>query len=378
MRGHVVKRGRNRYSLVLELSEGGKRKQKWIAFRGNKKDAEAKLVEVLHQANSGAFILPRKVTVGQFLEYWLKTYCVPNLRPRTTEGYRDIVCSHLIPNLGQIHLAELTPDRIQELYSRLLKEGRRQGEGSLSPRTIGIYHQCLHRALAIAVEWELLLRNPADKVHPPQSYREIVPLDATGARKALEATKGTAYYVATFLAIYTAMRRSEVLGLQWRDIDLTVGQIEVRRTLHMTSDRKIDIQPPKSKKGRRPISLTPATVAMLKEHYEDQRRIRAELGTTLQPEDWVICDPDGSPLLPERVTRAWIRLRNKLGIKQRWHDLRHTHATGLLEQKTSPKIVQERLGHASIKTTMDTYSHIMPTIQEGAAQSFDDWMDSNK
>jgi len=375
MRGHVVKRGKARYSLVLEQSESGLRKQKWVAFRGTKKAADAKLVELLHQASAGTLILPGKITVAQFLEHWLENYCTPNLGRRTTDGYRDIVRRRLIPNLGSILLAELKPERIQRLYAQLLKNGRLDGKGGLTPRSVQAYHQCLHRALKMAVEWELVGRNPADAVRLPKvQHHEIAPIDEDEARRVLEAAKGTPYHAIIHLALHTGMRRSELLGLKWADVDLTLGQIEVKRTLHQTRDRSIDIRAPKTDKGRRPIPLPPSATLTLRDYWAEQDRIHTELGKPLQSGDFVFCDPDGSCWLPDRVTHFWVRLRNKVGVKARWHDLRHTHATVLLIQGVHPKIVQERLGHASIGITVDTYSHVVPGLQQAAAKGFDEWL----
>ena len=168
------------------------------------------------------------------------------------------------------------------------------------------------------------------------------------------------------------MRRSELLALRWCDVDLLLCQISVSRTLHQLHNRDIIIRQPKTAKGRRMIALSPSTAIVLREHRLEQEKLRQSLGITLPDDDLVFSQYDGKPLLPDSITQAWRTIAKHSGLKGiRLHDARHTHASLMLKAGTHPKIVQERLGHASIQITLDTYSHVAPGLQEAAAAGFD-------
>ena len=188
----------------------------------------------------------------------------------------------------------------------------------------------------------------------------------------LEAAKATPYYALFYLAIFTGMRRSELLALRWCDVDLLLCQIYVTRTLHHLRNGEIVFRAPKTAKGRRMIALSPSTIIVLREHREKQELARAMLGISLKDDDLVFSQLDGKPLLPSTVTHAWIKMVRRTGLEGvRLHDARHSHASLMLKQGTHPKIVSERLGHANIGITLDTYSHILPGLQEAAADRFD-------
>jgi integrase len=169
------------------------------------------------------------------------------------------------------------------------------------------------------------------------------------------------------------MRRSELLALRWEDLDLIMGQISVNRSLHHLRDKSLVFRTPKTAKGRRTIALPPSAILVLEEHREKQVEIRLILGTRLEDGDLVFSRPDGQPLLPDTVSHAWTKLALRTGLTGiRLNDARHTHASLMLKQGIHPKIVQERLGHASIQVTLDTYSHVAPGLQEAAALRFDE------
>ncbi|MHB8084201.1 MAG: tyrosine-type recombinase/integrase [Dehalococcoidia bacterium] len=379
MRGHIVKRYKGSYTIVLNLGkdpETGKPKQQWISVKGTKKNAEKRLAELLHDLDKGTFIKPEKVTVKEYLERWLKDNVLPNVAPRTAEGYEHIVRQHLIPGLGSIILAQLKPEHLQRYYAEKLEGGRRDGKGGLSARTVRHHHVTLHTALSIAVKMGLLMRNVADAVTPPRYQRhEFQTLTENEMHRALECAKDTPYYALLFLALFTGMRRSEILGLRWGDVDLLYSQISVVRSLHHLRNGQFVFRPPKTAKGRRTIALSPAAALVLNEHKKSQELIFRQTGDPLTDEDLVFCTSEGQPLLPDTITRAWMRMRDRLALHGvRLHDLRHSHATQMLKQNIHPKVVQERLGHASISLTLDTYSHVAPGLQKAAAEKFDEVM----
>jgi integrase len=189
----------------------------------------------------------------------------------------------------------------------------------------------------------------------------------------LEAAKESPYYALFYTALFTGMRRSELLGLAWRDVDFLYCQLSITRSLHHLKDGSYVFTQPKSAKSRRTIALSPSVVLLLKEHKEKQELERVTLGKLLADDDLVFSTLEGKPLRPNTITRAWVTLSVRAGVKAiRLHDARHTHASIMLKQGIHPKIVQERLGHSSIEMTLDIYSHVMPGIQEAAAKRFDD------
>jgi len=376
MRGHIEKRGKNSYSLAISMGRDantGKYKYQWVTVKGTKKEAEKRLSEVLNQIDNGTFMKPGKTTLAEYLDRWLKDYAWPNLAPRTAEGYEHIIHHHLIPALGNIALTQLKPEHLQRYYSEKLSNGRCDGKGGLNLRTVRHHHMALHTALEHAVKWGLLSRNVADAVNPPTCQRpQWQTLSEDGISTFLQAAKKTPYYALFYLALFTGMRRSELLALRWCDVDLLLCQAYVTRALHHLRTGETVIRAPKSAKGRRMVALSPSAALLLQEHQNKQEAQRAMLGIPIKEDDFIFSDLQGKPLLPNTVTHAWIKLVRRTGLKGiRLHDARHTHASLMLKQGVHPKIVQERLGHASIQITLDTYSHVAPGLQEAAAAGFD-------
>jgi integrase len=342
--------------------------------RGSKKEAEKKLAELLHEMDKGVLIRPEKTTLGQYLERWLKDYARPNTAPRTAEGYETIIRQHLSPKLVHIPLAQLKPEHLQKYYAEMLASGRIKREGGLSAQTVRHHHTALHKALQSGVEWGLLGRNVADAVRPPRVlHNEMKTWSEEEVNRFLEAAKETPYYALFYTALFTGMRRSELMALRWQDVDFILSQIYVKRSLHQLRDGSFNFRPPKTARGRRAVALPPSAILVLQEHFEKRKQERVILREPLKDEDLVFGEADGRPMRPNRITRAWVMLAEKAGLKViRLHDARHTHASIMLKRGIHPKIVQERLGHASIAITLDTYSHVSPGMQQAAAQSFDE------
>ena len=370
MRGHITKRGKDSYTIVLNLGrdpETGKRKQQWVSVKGTKKEAEKRLSELVSQLDNGIYIKPKKTTLTEYLNMWLNEYAKNNLSPRGFERYSGIIRKHLIPDLGKVILTQLKPEHLQKHYTTKLNDG-------LSARTVRYHHALIHVALQTAVKWGLVSRNVADAVDPPRIRRnEMQTWDEDEVNQFLEYAKDSPYYSLFYTALFTGMRRSELLALRWQDIDFIYGQIYVNRSLHQLKDGSFIFTQPKSAKSSRTIALTPSTILMLKEYQEQQRLERDMSGNLLTDNDLVFSNLEGKPLRPNTITRAWTMLSAKCGLKViRFHDARHTHASLMLKQGIHPKVVQERLGHSSIQMTIDTYSHVAPGIQEAAAKRFDE------
>lgn len=377
MKGHIRKRGKNSWAIVVDLDrdpETGRRRQQWQTVKGTKKDAERALRELLHSMEVGTYIKPTKLTVAEYLEQWLQGYVATNTAPRTRERYEEIVRIHLIPALGSIPLSVLQPQHIQKYYADALESGRRDGKGGLSAQTVHHHHRVLYEGLRHGIKHGILVRNVAEAVDPPRpENKAITMLGPNDVRLIVDAAMATPYYAAFFAAIYTGLRRGELLGLRWGDVDLEFATLSVIQTLQQLHTGEYVFREPKSKRGRRQVALSPALAVLLREHRAKQEDARKMLGKPLAPTDLVFSHPDGTPLRPDSVTRAFRTIARSLGLDGiRLHDLRHAHATLMLRQGVHPKIVSERLGHSSVAITLDTYSHVLPGLQEAAARRFEE------
>lgn len=374
MRGTIIKRG-NSYRIKISLGKDpvtGKYLSHYETVNGNKKETERRLNQLINDLDKGSFLRPSKANLREYLESWLSDYCLPNLSPRTHELYSYICSKHIYPKLGNLLLVELKPHHLQHLYAEKLKSG-------LSGRTVQLIHVTLHKSLKQAVKSGLLIRNVAEAVEAPRIQRkEMRVMSESDMHIFLEYAKDTPYYALFYTALFTGMRRAELLALRWSDIDLVLCQLSVTRSMQYIKDpdpkKRISFKEPKTSKSKRLIALSPSSAIVLKEHKEKQCELRESLDyPTLSENDLVFSHYDGSPLLPNSVTHAWIKIVRRCGLSGiRLHDARHTHASLLLKQGVHPKIVQERLGHGSIQITLDTYSHVAPGLQQAAANNFDD------
>jgi len=371
MNGSIRKRGDRSWELTIDLGRdaGGRRRRKFVNLKGTKAQAQQKLRELLTSLDKGISLDTSKVSLGEFLERWLHEYAETNTSPRTVMGYQEKVRNHLMPHLGAIPLAKLTPQHIQSRYSEMLDNG-------LSPRTVLHVHRILREALKHAVKWGLLIRNVCDAVDPPKPQRkEMAVLDGVDIQRFLDVAASARYGSVFFLALYTGMRRSELLGLRWTAVDLSAKTISVKETLQRIQGKGLMVLQPKTARSRRLVSLPPSAVALLGGLKVKQRELRVTLGIDWSESDYVFSQADGRPFFPEKVSQAFASVIKDAGLPHiRLHDLRHTHATMMMQQGVNPKIVSERLGHASVVITLDTYSHVLPGIQEEAALRFEEGM----
>ena len=375
MKGHIRQRSKGSWSIVIDVGrdpETGKRRQQWHTVKGTKGDAERALREALHSLEMGAYVKPSRITVSEYLKQWCESYAVIHTSPRTAESYQMEVERHLIPALGGIPLCQLQPQQLQNYYAYALTQGRVDGKGGLSARTVLYHHRILSEALNHAVKMGMVARNVAKAVDPPRPrHFKIRTLASEDIPKFVEAAWGSLYYVLFFTALCTGMRLGELLGLRWCDVDLDSDSLSVVQALYKRRGvcRMVE---PKSPHSRRRIALPSSLTRLLDQHAAKQEAQKILLGTLLSGDDLVFAYADGRPLDPGTVTHAFSRLLKEAGLPHiRFHDLRHTHATLMLKGGVHPKIVSERLGHASVAFTLDTYSHVMPGLQEAAAERFD-------
>lgn len=379
MRGSVVKRkGCKTYSIVISQKDAtGKWRQKWLSTGARtKKEAQASLTEILHQINTGTYVSPSKLTIGDYLTQWLRDYTELNCSPKTIESYRQLISSHLIPELGNIKLVELEARHLQAMYAKKKDSG-------LSARTVRYLYSLMAQSLGHAVKQGLLYRNVALNTEPPRiEHKNINTLEPQHITSFFESAKDTPYFSLFYLLLHTGMRRGEALALQWKHIDMGLASLGIQAYLSVTQslgkvNGNILVKEPKTGAGKRRVALPPSLTLVLKQHRQTEEALRAALGVKLTEEDYVFCHSDGSPYDPSTVSHAFSKVVRRAGLPSMpLHGLRHSHATMLLEVGIHPRVVMERLGHSSIRVTLDTYSHVVGGLQELAAQKFDDYIEA--
>lgn len=377
MRGRVCKyegkRGDN-YYIVYDLPRDpvtGERRQKKVSGFRTKREAEAELARLVNQSVAGDYIEPQTLTIGEYLDSWLESYGRTNLAPSTYESYQNIINNHLRVKIGNIPLQKLQPVHLQVYYSKALAGGRADNKKSLgtslSPTTVLFHHRVIREALHHAVRLGLVDRNVADAAIPPRkAHNEMQVLPEEEIQKFLGLFKGSYLYMPVYLALMTGMRAGEILALTWQNVDLKNGIINVKQSLRQRKVGRPEFQRPKTKGSRRAVEISPMVIKVLKEHKVMQAK--EKLASTGYKSFNLICaKPDGGPINPGSMSGRFYKTTRRAGISLRFHDLRHCHATYLLKAGVNPKIVSERLGHSSVRQTLDIYSHVIPGMQREAA-----------
>jgi integrase len=377
--GHIRQRGERSWELKFDLGRdpvSGKRISRYVNFRGTKREAQAELTRLLNSRNEGTYVDPTKMTVGEYLEHWLTVYVDRQLAAKTAARHRGIIQHQIVPRLGNVPMRKLTAVHLEGFEAKLQKEGyvkgRKLGQG-LTPQTVLHVHRTLSQALAHAVKTGVLFKNPAEQVKPPRpTNREIVILTKPDVATLLRAAERTWIYLPVLVGVTTGMRRGELLGLRWSDIDLKAARLTVNQSLERVRGKTV-FKSPKTTTSRRTITLPAFTIEALKEHRAAQAAERLRLG--LGKPELVFSHGDGSPLDPDSITKAFDRLIKATGVRRiTFHGLRHTHISHQLMDGVHVKIVSERAGHASISTTLSVYAAFIPNMQADAAAGVDRWL----
>lgn len=376
MRGHIAKKGNRYYVVIYEGPDpgSGKARHRWHAAGAARKDAQRLLAELVKKSHDGDYRAPDRVTLGEYLEQrWLPAKKA-QLRASTFDSYRRNVINHVVPAIGAVPLQRLSPEHLDAFYADLLISGRRNGNGGgLSVKTVRYIHTMLHKALADAARKGTVPKNVAALADPPTLSSaprpEMKVWDADQLRQFLEQMARHRLYPAFYLLATTGMRRGEVLGLRWSDVDLERHSISVRRALVIVAYEP-QLSDVKTGTGRRTIDLEPKTVAVLRAWKKRQAEER--MLTNTRPEtDLVFAHPDGRCINPDYFSQVFDRHIAKSALPPiRLHDLRHTHASILLKQGVPLKVVSERLGHSNPAFTLSVYQHLLPGMQADAAKAF--------
>lgn len=369
MTGHIRRRGEHSWELKFEVGADpatGKRKIRYVSFKGTKRAAQEKLIELLAAEQNGQGIDPSRVTVAEFLERWERDWAGVNLSPKTVERYSELIRKHIIPHIGRLPVQKLRPVNLSELYSKL------QRDSGLAPRTVGHVHRVLHRALGHALQWAVVSTNAASVVKPPKvESTEIEILKPSDRDAVLAKLKGRSIYALVVTALGTGMRRGELLALRWQDMDLDRSQARVERSLEQTK-AGLRFKSPKTKYGRRTIALPSFAVAELRAHWKAQQEGRLALGLGKSPlESLVFATFDGQPRSPNALTKEWSVGMKSLGLAVTFHALRHTHASQLIASGLDVLTISRRLGHSTPTITLSVYGHLFSNTDDRAAQALD-------
>lgn len=324
-------------------------------------EAWATYAKLKEQVEKQEYVPPSRVTVAEHLAEWLQT-AKADVKRSTYDRYEQIVRLHLAPHIGNVQLSRLTPKHVDELMAKL--------KGKMSDRTRLYVYRTLHRALEVAVRWERVARNVCKAVDPPQTDEtEMYVLSEAEVDSLLQAAKGDRYYPLYVTALYTGMRRGELLGLRWQDVDIDEGIAWVRQTLERAGLNPV-FGTPKNRKAR-PVPLVPEVIEALRTLRVEQEIERSHYAQDYRDYDLVFAQPDGGPISPSSFNRwSWQPIRKRAGLPKqvRFHDLRHTFVSRALAAGANPKAVSDIVGHHDPGFTLRRYAHTLHQDRKEAAR----------
>ncbi len=350
---------------TVETPTGPKRR---TVYAGTRKEAGEKLAKALANKADGIVVDDKNLSIGEYLDRWLSDAVRGTIRESTFSRDKYLVTNNIKPSIGRVKLKNINALHLQSLY-------RERQDSGLSASTVQKIHHVMHKALGQAVRWDLIPRNPADAVKAPTpTPKEMRPLSADESYQLLEAARGNRLEALYVLAIYTGMRRGELLGLKWEAVGLDGNPptVRVRRTLtRVDNGRRLALGAPKTKKSRRTVRLTQRAVEALRSHRARQAEERLRVGELYQDQDLVFAGEGGGLINPSNLRqRSFAPLLERAELPPiTFHDLRHTCASLLFQKNVHPKNVQALLGHASVAITLDTYSHMLPGMGGEAADA---------
>jgi integrase len=364
MKGHLKERSPGHWAIILDIRDPqtGARRRKWHAFRGSKKEARVECARLITEMDAGAYVETDKTSLNDFLDRWERDWAATNVSPKTAERYSHLM-KHIRPTLGAKPMQAIRAQDLNALYTSL--------RDRLAPRTIGHLHRLLHLVFGHATKWGNIKRNVVALVNAPKvPVTEAPVLQLAEIPQMFDAVRGRGYnlYPIAIVALGTGTRRGELCALRWQDVNLDAATLRVERSLEQTRKSGLRFKEPKSKRGRRTISLSPAVVAELRKHWATQQEQRLSLGLGGSPPDGLVfADWDGSPFAPDRLSDNFANTMEAAGLSHvTLHTLRHTHASQLIRSGVDILTVSRRLGHANATVTLNVYGHIITTEDKAA------------
>jgi integrase len=380
MAGNIRKRGKE--SWELSFSHGydayGKRVRHYKTIKAkSEREAQKELAKFVAEVEKGSYVEPTKLTLAEFAEKWLDMHGKQNLAPKTYGLYTGLLKDRIIPAMGHLKLDQIKPMHLVQFYNNLKESGiRLDGKpGSLSGQYIVHHHRLLRTMLQYAVKWQFLNTNPASQVDPPKVKRKQTNVyDEKQVQTLLEAVEqeDLKYKMIIILAVSTGMRQGELLGLEWKHIDLDNSTIHVCQTSQYLAGKGIITKSPKNETSIRSVSVPGSIITLLRQYKVEQNKDRLRIGDKWQETDRLFTTWDGRPMHPTTVSSWYPEFLRKHNLpKIRFHDLRHTAATLLISQNVHMKTISSRLGHSNIQTTMDIYGHALKSADQAAAEKLD-------
>lgn len=368
MKGSVFKRGKT-WSVDAKMYKD--ENNKWVRLQKGgfrtKREADEFLRQQLGKLDTGGYKKYDDMTVDAFLKIWLQEHAKHNMKQSTFANRQVLIEKRIVPAIGQMKLEDIKPIHFKKFYNEL------HDAGYSSPYIHSI-HSLLRSAFRHAVKWQITPVNVMENVDAPKLIvnKELKTWTLQQAVQFLNYTSALEdeyCHIAYVLAIFTGMRRGEVLGVRWSDINLDKKTLQVVQTVYRTNGQKPSIQTPKTAHSSRSISLPDNVIDELKAHKAKQNQLRLLYGSAFQDNGLVCPNPNGAPMDPRLLFGHFKKCAKAVGLPNiRFHDLRHTHATIMLQLGEHPKVVSERLGHSNVNITLNTYSHVLPTMQEDAAR----------
>jgi integrase len=375
---NVKKRGEDSWRLTVYAGKDAKgnyiRHMQTVHCR-TKREAETEWAKFKTEVEAGQYIKPQKMTFANFVKEWRDKYANEQLAERTMYTYESNIKLRLLPTFGHLQMEDITTLHIVNYLQTLGKEGGREDgkAGGLASGTIQYNHRILKNIFSLAVKWEVVKRNPVSSAQKPKvSYKDVLPYDEAEVQVLMLALEKEPIHwrVMIQLALTTGLRRGELLALEWKHVDWDNGLIHVLQSVSSTTAGVARVKEPKTRKSKRKVSLPEQLLKKLREYMVHQGKERDKLGEGWQGGEhlFIFAHPDGKAFHHERPYLWFRSFLKKTKLRYiRFHDLRHTSATLLINQGVHAKLISERLGHGNITTTMNIYGHALQTADKDAA-----------
>jgi len=358
------------WQITIELPKDpvtGKRVRRYKTVQGTKKEAEHAMHEYIRELEKGYYVTNNKITVSEWIETWIEVYITPNVSPTTLSRYQGMIRRYIIPLLGSVQVQQLNTLAVQAWVNGL-KVSPSSGK-EMSAATIKHTYHILKGAMDKAVLVGIIPRSPCAGIMLPKGQKKkAVVYNQTEIRQLIDAAKDTEMELVIDLELCLGLRRGELLGLQWCDVDWKKNQIHVIRTRVVVNGKSV-VKDPKTATSVRTIDAPEQLMRKLKQHRLRCMENQMAYGRNYTRSEFVIVHPDGRPIYPEYLSQMLTKLQKKANLPQcRFHDLRHLCASIMLLQGINVKVAQERLGHKDITTTLNIYSHVLPSSAKEAAE----------